>query len=232
MGALADGLHADLRAAALADLEVELGRFADDDVVRPDLRADGAGGHALKALLVHHAGHMYAAGKIAPGLLGKGRRRAAHGGDRALHIRRAAAIDAAVFDLPAKRVVLPGGRVRPDGIDMPVQQQRRPGPLDAAVRIDAHLIKTVLFEKLRQRVHHAALLAGIAPAADERLRERDQDLLAVHKNERPFPRGCAAPCVYLCARRHAGARLPRWLRARRAPPGGRAAAAGPRRACR
>ena len=187
MRALAIRFDLDLRAAALADLQVQLGRLADHDDIRLHRLADGARRNALEALLVHHARDVDAAGKVAPILLDKGRRRAAHGRHGALHVGRAAAVDAAVLDLAAEGIVRPRARINDrHGVDVTVKQDRRTRAIavhtadDVAVIVDGDLVEVVLMEKIREGVHDLPFLPGIALGADECLCERNHDFISTH----------------------------------------------------
>ena len=136
---------------------------------------------------MHHARDVDAAGKIAPVVLDEGRDRATHRRHGALHIGRAAAVDAAILDLAAERIVRPNARVdHRNGVDMAVKQDRGTRPVavhaadDIAVIVDGDLVEVVLAEELREGVHNLPFLTGIALGADECLCERNHDFISTH----------------------------------------------------
>jgi hypothetical protein len=68
---LAEGLHHNLRPAALPALQIQLGRFADHNVVGLDALADLSCGNALEAFLVNNSGDIDLSREISLRVRGK-----------------------------------------------------------------------------------------------------------------------------------------------------------------
>ena len=138
MAADALGLHNDLRTAALAAFDRRGRGFTDDDKVGLCKPRDLAGGDALEAFLMDGAGDADLAGEVLAGLFRVAGGCRDHGAVAALHVGGAAAVDPAVDDLAAERVVLPLRRVdHVDGVDVAVHQDRLAGAFAACQRENA-----------------------------------------------------------------------------------------------
>ena len=181
------GLDDDLCPAALAALDRGGRGLANDDEIGLCQPRDLAGGDALEAFLMDGAGDADLAGEVLAGLFRVAGGCRDHGAVAALHVGGAAAVDPAVDDLAAERVVLPLRRVdHVDGVDVAVHQDRLAGAFavdgaeHAAVFVDDDLIKAVLFHLALHEFRDALLLAGIAGDPDGLLAKFDQLFVGVH----------------------------------------------------
>ena len=165
----AEGFNHDLRAASLANLHVQLGRLADDNIIRLHISADFPCGHALEALLMDNARHVDIAREAVIRILRIVQRCRQHGGQGALHIGGSAPVHPAVHNLGAKWVMLPFCLIRYGyRIHMAVKEKLWPwfGALyvaDAvAVSVHVDICKFVLVTEFLHDVHYQVLLSAVA----------------------------------------------------------------------
>ena len=187
MAADALRLHDDLRPAALAAFDGRACGLADDDEIGLCQPRDLAGGDALEAFLMDGAGDADLAGEVLAGLFRVAGGCRDHGAVAALHVGGAAAVDPAVDDLAAERVVLPLRRVdHVDGVDVAVHQDGLAGPLavdgaeNTAEAVDDDLVEAVFLHFALHQFRYALFMAGIAGDPDGLLAKFDQLFVGVH----------------------------------------------------
>ena len=169
MGGNTEGFHHDLSTASLANLHVQLGCLADNNIIRLHISADFPCSHALEALLMDNARNVDIAGEVVVCILCIVKCCCQHGGQGALHIGGSAAVHPAVHNLSAKWVVIPFCLIRYRyRIHMTVKEDLRTwfGSLyvadTVAVSVHMDIGKFVLVTEFLHDVHHQVLLAAVA----------------------------------------------------------------------
>lgn len=119
----AEGFYHDFGTSALSDLHVQLGSFADDDVIRFDIGADFFCSNALKTFLMDNACNIDVTREVIVEVLCIVACSCQHSGQCALHIRGAAAVHFAVHNFSGKWIVVPCGRIADrNGVHMSIEQ--------------------------------------------------------------------------------------------------------------
>ena len=181
----AEGFHDDLATATLSDLDVQLGSFADDNIVRLDEVADFASCDTFKALLVNDTGNIDFTCEILARVLCECSCCGAEACYSALHIAGATTVDLAVVDLSSEGGILPLGFIRNrDGIDVAVEENllARTVALDAAddvaVLVNGNAVKALGGQVLAQSLHNTVFVAGVALLLDQLLAKGNNLLLS------------------------------------------------------
>ena len=163
-----------ISAAALTDLQVALGSFADNYQIGVYAGADFAGGYAFETLLVNNAGYGDIACKVALGCAEIFHSGNCHAAQSALHIRGAAAVHFAVCDFACI------GRMNPlvsigygNGIHMAVKENGLAGLIamdggdEVAEAVNYDIFYAVAAEILGKGINYAVLMTGIAGSGNK-----------------------------------------------------------------